>query len=100
MKRVVRIKAGQSRMGIRTVRYNNPGVVMMLAEGSQVSSDGLNNVHRLCDIPGDKKPRTWRILTAVKPHGGYDGLATRYVLRNTVTGNYTLADLEDMGNLY
>lgn len=55
-------------------------------------SDTMNNVRRLCSLPGDVRPRRWVVRTAV---AGY-----RYLVRNVDTGEYRVTRQDDMRSLY
>jgi len=105
-----RVSSGAKRnMGVVTVQYNNPGVVLANASRLRATEDMHNNVGRLCSLPGDKTPRTWMVQKSYRmglPGTGQE--RTIYVVRNTVTGTYKLAGLSvttpdnipAMGNLY
>jgi hypothetical protein len=105
-----RVSSGAKRnMSIRTVEYNNPGVVLANTAGLIRTADDLNNVGRLCSLPGDKTPRTWMVHRAYRvPSNGNGQGATVYVVRNGITGAFKLAGLSvtapegvpAMGNLY
>jgi hypothetical protein len=91
-----RVSSGARRnMSVRTVQYNNPGVVLANAQGLQSVVDELNNVGRLCSLPGDKTPRTWAVQQAFRSPIPTDwGRPTIYALRNTITGACSLGGLE------
>lgn len=103
-----RVSSGAKRnMGVITVQYNNPGVVLANASRLRTTEDTDNNTGRLCDLPGDKTPRTWRVETPLA--NVRNGQPVAYIVRNTVTGAYRLAgtspyfagkNVERMGNLY
>ncbi|MFJ2650892.1 hypothetical protein ACIO1C_29755 [Streptomyces sp. NPDC087420] len=54
--------------------------------------DRFNNVGRMCTAPGDKTPRTWRLMRAVQ--------GERYMLRNAVTGEYRTLSVWALTSLY
>lgn len=103
-----RVSSGKRRnMSAFMLGYNNPGVEMANALRLRATEDMNNNVGRLCDLPGDKTPRTWRVETPLA--SGLYGGPVAYIVRNTITGAYRLAgtspyftgtNVQRMGNLY
>lgn len=64
----------------------------------QKNNDLHNNINRFCSIPGDRKPRQWRVVFAMtRDEKGWP----RYLVRSTVDSDeFRVVSIIQMTNMY
>jgi len=82
--------------------YKGPGGEILDLLNVLVFPDRANNVGRMADVRGadNRKPRSWQIMCAIGETETFNSTEMLYMVRNVHTGQWTIAFLSELGNLY